>query len=101
MTIQYTVLATSASCGQILFGTKPPLGGGTGTFAFSCGSLPQLLTASGCPQATATFFYNKPGGGFAVWIPGSSVAAANAEFLSIFNGDPPIPVNTIFTVKCV
>jgi hypothetical protein len=51
----------SADCGNILFGTLPPAGGGYGTFAFSCGSLNQLLAASGCPASTSTFFYNSPG----------------------------------------
>ncbi len=102
MTVEYQVLSTAVGtgdCGEILFGTLPPATGGYGTFAFSCGSLEELLTASGCPRATAVFFYNAPGR-FASWIPGTTVSAANAEFLSIFNGNPAIPVNTIFTAKC-
>jgi hypothetical protein len=59
------------------------------------------VTASGCPEATATFFYNKPDGSFAVYIPGSEVGVVNAEFLGIFNGDPAIDETTIFTAKCV
>ena len=99
--VEYEILDPNADCGQVMFGTLPSLAGGFGTFAFSCGSLAQLLTASGCPAATSTFYYNKPGGGFAVWLPGTTVAAANAEFLAIFNGTPQIPPKTIFTVKCV
>ncbi len=91
----------AAECGDILFGSPPPEDGGFGTFAFSCGTLEELLTASGCPEATATFFYNKPDGSFAVYIPGSEVAVVNAEFLGIFDGDPTIDETTIFTAKCV
>jgi hypothetical protein len=88
-------------CGEILFGTTPPPGGGFGTFAFSCGTLEELVTASGCPEATATFFYNKPDGTFAVYIPGTVVGIVNAEFIGIFDGEPAIEETTIFTAKCV
>jgi hypothetical protein len=85
----------------ILYGNKPPAGGGFGTFAFCGGTYEQLLTASGCPKATAVFFYNKPDGGFAVWIPGTDVSSVNDEILSIFpNVHTPIPEGTIFTAKC-
>jgi hypothetical protein len=92
---------TLAPSGGILFGNRPPAGGGFGTFAFGGGTLEQLLSASGCPPATAVFFYNKPDGGWAVWVPGSQVALVNAEFRAIFSGSPPIPAGTIFTAKCV
>ena len=85
----------------ILYGSKPPAGGGFGTFAFCGGTYEQLLTASGCPKATSAFFYNKPSGSFAVWIPGSEVAAVNAEIFTIFPQEhTPIPKGTIFTAKC-
>jgi hypothetical protein len=85
----------------ILYGNKPPAGGGFGTFAFCGGTYEQLLTASGCPKATAVFFYNKPDGKFAVWIPGTDVSSVNDEILSIFpNVHTPIPEGTIFTAKC-
>jgi hypothetical protein len=85
----------------ILYGSKPPAGGGFGTFAFCGGSFEALLKASGCPKATSAFFYNKPDGGFAVWIPGSEVSAVNAEIFAIFpNEHMPIPKGTIFTAKC-
>ena len=95
-----TYYETSGACGTILFGSKPPAGGGFGTFALNCGDVTDLVTASACPQATAVFFYNKPDGTFAVYIPGTSIAAVNAEFLGIFNGTPDIEDNTIFTAKC-
>jgi hypothetical protein len=86
----------------ILYGNQPPAGGGFGTFAFCGGTYEQLLDASGCPEATAVFFYNKADGGFAVWIPGTDVSSVNDEILSIFpNVHTPIPEGTIFTAKCV
>jgi hypothetical protein len=92
----------SEECGGvILFGSAPPPGGGFGTFAFDCGSLEELVAASGCPEETATFFYNKPDGGFAVYIPGTEIGIVNEEFMTIFSGDPAIEETTIFTAKCV
>jgi hypothetical protein len=86
---------------MILFGSPPPAGGGFGTFAFCGGTYEQLLDASNCPEATSAFFYNKPSGSFAVWIPGSDVAAVNDEIYSIFPSEhTPIPEGTIFTAKC-
>ena len=68
--LSYTVVNQLSGTGTILFGTKPPAAGGFGTFAFAGGTFAQLLSASGCPQATAgLFFYNKPDGAFATWIP--------------------------------
>jgi hypothetical protein len=85
----------------ILYGNKPPAGGGFGTFAFCGGSYEKLLAASGCPSATSVFYYNTPGGGYVVWIPGSTVAAVNADFQATFpNEHMPIPMGTIFTAKC-
>jgi hypothetical protein len=93
------------SCPQdedfILYGNKPPAGGGFGTFAFCGGSWEALLEASGCPEATSVFFYNTPEGDFEVWIPGSDVAAVNAEILARWpDTHHPIPEGTIFTAKC-
>lgn len=92
--------ATPIECGKILFGSKPPAGGGFGTFALNCGDVADLVTASGCPAATSAFFFNKTDGTFAVYLPGTGVAAVNAEFLGIFNGNPDITTSTIFTAKC-
>jgi hypothetical protein len=90
---------------MILAGFPPPAGGGFGTFEFCGGTYEQLFDASNCPgpmsASLSAFFYNKPSGTFAVWIPGSTVAAVNAEFMTIFpNQDIPIPAGTIFTAKC-
>jgi hypothetical protein len=90
-----------ADADMILYGFKPPAAGGFGTFAFCGGTYDQLLAASGCPKATSAFFYNKPSGSFAVWIPGSEVAAVNDEIYTIFPSEhTPIPAGTIFTAKC-
>lgn len=93
--------ATEAQEGGIIGGNKPPVAGGFGTFAFGGGTFAQLLEASECPEETATFFYNKPDGSFAVYIPGSDVTIVNEEFLGIFNGEPAIDETTIFTAKCM
>jgi hypothetical protein len=98
VSLEYEVIEVE---GAILFGTKPPPSGGFGTFSFGGGTFPQLLTASGCPQATSVYFWNKPDGDFAVWIPASEVAIVNAEFLAIFSGTPPLPEGSIFTARCV
>ena len=98
-TISYTVLAQSTGSGGILFGNKPPLGGGYGTFAFGGGTFEQLLATSGCPSVSAVFFYNKPDGAFAVWIPGTTVSLVNQEIIGIFSAT--IPSGTIFTARCV
>jgi hypothetical protein len=91
----------AADADFILYGNKPPAGGGFGTFAFCGGSYEKLLAVSGCPAATAVFYYNTPAGGYVVWIPGSTVAVVNADFQATFpNEHMPIPMGTIFTAKC-
>jgi hypothetical protein len=88
----------------ILYGSKPPAGGGFGTFLFCGGTNAQLLAAAGCPASTPStvvFYYNKPSGGYAVWVVGSDVAAVNAEWLSLFpNEHIAFTMPTIVTAKC-
>jgi hypothetical protein len=91
--------SVEAQQGGLIGGNKPPAGGGFGTFTFGGGTFAQLLAASECPEETATFFYNKPDGSFAVYIP-AAVDAANAEIMALFPGDA-IPPGTLFTAKCV
>jgi hypothetical protein len=93
--------ATSPS-NPILAGSKPPAGGGWGTFLFCGGTNAQLLAATGCTTTSTTIiFYNKPNGGWVAWVVGSQVAAANAEWLSMFpNEHVSIPNPTIFTANC-
>jgi hypothetical protein len=80
----------------IAYGNKPPATG-YGTFAFCGGTFAELLEASGCPASTAVFFYNKPDGKFAVWIPGAEVGVVNDEIMALFTF---IPKGTIFTARC-
>jgi len=96
-----TACATSPS-NPILAGSKPPAGGGWGTFLFCGGTNAQLLAATGCTTTSTTIiFYNKPNGGWVAWVVGSQVAAANAEWLSMFpNEHVSIPNPTIFTANC-
>jgi hypothetical protein len=88
-----------AQAGGIISGNKPPLDGGFGTFAFGGGTFEQLLAASECPEETATFFYNKPDGAYAVYIP-AALDVANEEIMTLFPGDS-IPSGTLFTTKCI
>lgn len=101
--IHLTPSACAASpSNPILAGSKPPAGGGWGTFLFCGGTNAQLLAATGCTTTSTTIiFYNKPNGGWAAWVVGSQVAAANAEWLSLFpNEHVSIPNPTIFTANC-
>jgi len=88
----------------VQYGSKPPAGGGFGTFLFCGGTNAQLLTATGCAQATPSttvVYYNKPSGGYAVWVVGSEVAAVNAEWLTLFpNEHIAFKAPTIITAKC-
>jgi len=102
--IHLTPVACEDDADFILNGNKPPAGGGFGTFLFCGGTNAQLLTAIGCPASSPSsvvVYYNKPSGGFAVWVVGSEVAATNAEWLALFpNEHVSIPNPTIFTAKC-
>lgn len=90
----------SAQQGGIIAGNKPPASGGFGSFAFGGGTFEQVLTASGCPKETSAFFYNKPDGTFAVWIPGTTISAVNGEIMSLFPNNT-VPLGTIFIGRCV
>lgn len=92
--------AAHAQQGGIIAGSKPPAAGGFGSFAFGGGTFEQMLTASGCPKDTSAFFYNKPDGTFAVYIPGTQIAAVNEAIMGIFSNDT-IPLGTIFIGRCV
>ncbi|MBX7111057.1 MAG: hypothetical protein K1X87_04320 [Dehalococcoidia bacterium] len=100
--IHVTPTACAAGKDAILAGSKPPAAGGWGTFLFCGGTNAQLLAATGCATPkTVVIFYNKPNGGWASWVVGSEVAAANAEWLALFpNEHVSIPNPTIFTATC-
>lgn len=84
--------------GTIISGSIP-IGGGFGLIVFGGGTNQQLLTASGCPQATATFYATNAQGGFVTYIPGSGVQAVNATWNALFNNG--IPATTALIGKCV
>lgn len=100
--IHLTPIACEDDPDFILAGSKPPAGGGWGTFLFCGGTNAQLLTATGCTTTSTTIiFYNKPNGGWVAWVVGSQVAAVNAEWLAMFpNEHVSIPNPTIFTANC-
>lgn len=100
--IHLTPTACADSKDAILAGSKPPAGGGWGTFLFCGGTNEQLLKATGCANpATVVIFHNKLSGGWVGWVVGSQVAAANAEWLAMFpNEHISIPNPTIFTATC-
>ncbi|MFN8584199.1 MAG: hypothetical protein U0446_02590 [Dehalococcoidia bacterium] len=87
-----------AACPPSTSGTLPPASGGFGTFGFCGGTFDDLLTTSGCPHDTALFFYNRPDGTWAVWLPGATVLEINAPIRALF--PTGIPANTIFTARC-
>ncbi len=84
--------------GTIIAGSIP-LNGGFGLIVFGGGTNAQLLTASGCPQATAVFYATNAAGGFVTYIPGTGIAAVNAAWNTLFaNG---IPAPSALIGKCV
>ncbi len=89
-----------AQQGGIIAGNKPPAGGGFGSFSFGGGTFEQLLTASGCPKETSAFFYNKPDGTFAAYIPGTAITVVNEAVMALFPNNT-IPLGTIFIGRCV
>ncbi|MBM4415394.1 MAG: hypothetical protein FJ035_03870 [Chloroflexi bacterium] len=89
--------AATAGTGKIASGSVPA-SGGFGLVVFG-GTTAQLVTASGCPQATAAFWATSAGE-FVTYIPGTGIAAVNAAFLALFPGDN-IPANTPLVGKCV
>jgi hypothetical protein len=76
-----------------------PASGGFGLIVFGGGTATQLVTASGCPAATAAFWATSAGA-FVTYIPGTTIAAVNAAFLALFPSGN-IPANTALVGKCV
>lgn len=83
----FTYGAAEPGEGEIVSGDIPPTG--FGLFVFGGGTNAQLVTASGCPQTTVTFYATNSSGGFVVYIPGSGVAAVNAAWNALFSNDIP------------
>jgi hypothetical protein len=81
----------------IVSGGVPP-GGGFGLLVFAGGSTADLVTASGCPVATAAFWVSDGAGGFVVYVPGTAIAVVNADWNAKFAMG--IPANTPLIGRC-
>lgn len=71
---------------------------GFGLFVFAGGTSEQLLTATGCPQASAAYYATNPAGEFVVYVPGTSIGAVNAAWRALFPAS--IPANTPLVGRC-
>ena len=81
--------AERATTGAIIAGDVPRQGG-LGLFVFGGGTFEQLLSASGCPPDSATFWATDESGVFVPFVPGSAVTLVNADWRSRFpDGIPP------------
>lgn len=70
-------VTTYVSQGRFTYGTVPP-GGGFELVIFAGGSNLDLLAASACPMATASFWATNDVGAFVIYLPGSSVGVVNS-----------------------
>lgn len=78
--------------------TGPMPAHGFGLFVFAGGPPAAMVAASGCAPATAAFWVADGRGDFVVWVPGSTIGAVNARWLSLFpNG---LPANTPVLGRC-
>lgn len=77
--------------GVLTSGSVPATG--FGLIVFSGGTVAQLVTASGVGNTGA--LYATVGGIFVPYVPGTTIAAVNADFLAAFPGGN-IPANTAF-----
>jgi hypothetical protein len=93
----FTYAADETGEGEILSGSIPA--SGFGLIVFGGGTNEQLVEASGCPEATATFYATNSSGGFVTYIPGSGVAVVNAAWNTMF--EEGIPALTPLAGKCV
>jgi hypothetical protein len=90
---------TTPASGGALSGSIPK-DGGYGLVVFTNGgTIGQLVTATGCPLASMAL-YAIIDGNFAAYVPGTSIAAVNEAFLSLFVGGN-VPANTAFVGRCV
>ncbi len=87
----------AAGSGTISSGTVPATG--FGLIVFGGGTTAQLVTASKCAAATAAFFATTATGGFVVFVPGTTIAAVNADFLALYTAGN-IPAGTALLGKC-
>lgn len=82
--------------GTIISGSIPA-GGGFGLIVYGGGTLQQLVTATGCPVASMALWATA-NGSFITYVPGTTITAVNAEFMTTYPGN--IPANTPFVGKC-
>lgn len=75
-----------------------PRAGGIGLVVFSGGTSTQLVTASGCPTATAAFWTGDGAGSFVGYVPGAAVAIVNADWNARFAAG--LPANTPILGRC-
>lgn len=86
---------TTPSAGTITSGSIPAAGG-FGLIVYG-GPVNALVTASGCPAASAAFWATV-NGNFVTYVPGTTITAVNADFMAAFpNG---IPAGTPLIGKC-
>ena len=77
-------------------GTVPKTG--SGLIVFGGGTTDQLVTASGCAKATSSFYATNAAGEFVTFVPGTTIAAVNAGFTTLYAAG--IPANTALIGKC-
>jgi hypothetical protein len=86
------------SQGHLTYGAVPP-DGGSELVIFGGGGNLDLVVASGCPPATATFWTTDDDGNFVIYLPGTDVAVVNAAWDEKFGGN--IPAGTPLLGRCV
>jgi hypothetical protein len=85
------------SSGRLTYGSIPP-GGGFALVIFGGGSNLDLVAASGCPPATASFWSTNDAGAFVLYLPGSTVEVVNAAWNEKFGSG--LPVGTPLLGRC-
>ena len=90
---------TRAASGLITAGSKPPPDGGFGLFAFSGGTFEELVAASECASASASFYATNVEGEFVPYVPGAEVVVVNQAWNRLFP-DGLIPPGTALLGKC-
>jgi hypothetical protein len=93
-----TATATPACNGAIISGAVPPTGG-FGMVVTNCGTISQVVAATGCSTATMALWITEAGA-FLTYVPGTTVSAVNAEFLAHTDG-ANIPQDQAFVARCV
>jgi len=86
------------SAGKLTYG-EVPREGGFALVVFGGGLSLDLVYASGCPPATASFWTTDNAGRFVVYLPGSTVAVVNAAWEAKW-GDEGIPEGTPLLGRC-